>query len=119
MTKQFQARQGDILLCEVKRDPPKDAEEARRKGGALVVAVGESSGHRHQTTARGAKLFQLGNLATFLEVTAKGGARLEVTSDRGTALPHVRHGAVELHKGRFEVRRQQEWGPERERAVQD
>jgi hypothetical protein len=118
-TKPFQARQGDILITEKKDLDPSKLAEVRPTDGALVVAVGESSGHRHQLLAKGAKLFARSSVASLIDITAKGGALLEVTTERGDPLPHIRHGAIPLHKGRFEVRRQKEWSAERERQVQD
>ena len=117
----FQARQGDILLIETEgfHASLEQVTEVEPDEGALVIAVGESSGHRHQLAAQGSKLFARGSMTTLLEVSAKGGAVLEVTSARGERLPYVRHGPIPLREGRYEIRRQREWGPDRERRVQD
>ena len=118
----FQARQRDILLIETQGPSDRivaDAREVAPKDGALVVAVGESSGHRHQVDAASARLFERDAAATLLEITANDGALLEVTSDRGEPLPHVRHVAVVLRRGLYEIRRQREWSAEEERYVED
>ena len=118
----LQARQGDILLIE--RQGPieqiaADAMEVAPREGALVVAVGESGGHRHQVVVASARLFERDGVATLLEITANDGALLEVTSDRGEALAHVRHGAIALRRGIYEIRRQREWSADRDRFVED
>jgi hypothetical protein len=98
-------RQGDVVIRSVAEIPK--AAELDLKRGPIVLALGESSGHRHQI-ARGAKLFHRGS-AMFLEVTARGGARLDVTSDRGTQLTPERHAPIMLPQGVYEVMIQNEW----------
>lgn len=99
-------RQGDILIVPVDAIPT-EAKTVPKEGGATVLAYGEQHGHRHQI-ARGAKLFERGS-TRFLEVSAKGGAMLTVTDERGTALAEVRHEPVRLAPGKYEVVRQIEW----------
>lgn len=110
-------RQGDIYLHPV-GEIPDGAEEVKREQGAAVLAYGESHGHRHQV-ARGAKLFARG-ATRFLEVSAKGGALLTVTDDRGAALAEVRHEEIRIPTGPYEVTQQIEWtAADEARQVQD
>jgi len=103
----FQIRQGDVFIEQV--EPPKDlGEVVPREGGAVVLAYGESSGHRHQIAAKGAKLFQRGS-TRMLEISARGGAVLAVTSDRGEQLTPERHVPVKLPPGTHKVTIQREW----------
>lgn len=113
----WQTRQGDVFLAAI--DPPKDlGAEVPREGGAVVLALGESSGHRHQI-AKGAKLFARG-AERFLHVSAKGGATVRVTSDKGAPLAEERHEPVKLPPGTYKVTIQREWSLDQEvRRVQD
>lgn len=105
--KQFQVRQGDVFIEQV--EAPKDLGEfVPREGGAVVLAYGESSGHRHQIAARGAKLFQRGS-TRMLEISARGGAVLSVTTDRGEQLTPERHVPVKLPPGIHKVTIQREY----------
>lgn len=109
----FIIRQGDVLVMRVAAIPD-DAVEAQPTGGAHVVALGESSGHRHQIPAEGNKLFRRGS-AMFLEVGGRGGAcALEVTTDRGAPIVPPRHEPVKLPPGMYAIRIQREWGVEQE-----
>ena len=110
-------RQGDIYLQPVDAIPD-GVTEVSREQGAAVLAYGESHGHRHQF-ANGAKLFSRGS-TRFVEVSARGGALLEVTNDRGEPLLEVRHGEVCVPPGAYEVIQQIEWTASDEaRQVQD
>jgi hypothetical protein len=111
-------RQGDVLLELITAPLPADATPVALEGGATVLAYGESSGHRHQI-ARGAKLFERSS-GRFLEVSAKGGAMLKVTTDRGEKLNPPRHLPVKLPPGLYTVVTQREWTAADEvRNVQD
>lgn len=113
------ARQGDFFLEAIDFPIPSDATEAKPDRGAFVVAVGETSNHRHQILAKGAKLFERGSMR-FIEVTAKGGARLQVTDGAGRALLEPRHHTIELPPGRYLGWTQREWtAAEEVRQVQD
>lgn len=106
----FQVRQGDIFIEQVER-PEDIGKEVPLDGGAVVLAYGESSGHRHQLPAKGAKLFQRAS-GRMLEVSAKGGAILAVTSDRGAPLTPERHGPIAIQPGIHEVISQREYAEE-------
>jgi hypothetical protein len=104
-------RQGDIALVRLPVSPTDKGKEIPREHGAVVLAYGESSGHRHQLAARGCKLFQRGS-ARMLEISARGGALLEVTSDRGAPITPARHSPVKLAPGSYEAIRQREYHEE-------
>jgi hypothetical protein len=110
-------RQGDILL--VPTDGiPSGVEAVKKEHGAIVLAYGEQHGHRHQL-ARGAKLFARGT-GRYLDVSARGGALLTVTNERGVALAELRHEPIRVPCGAWEVVRQVEWtASEEARTVQD
>ena len=111
MSKQaFQVRQGDIFI-EAVEAPKELGEPVKREGGAIVLAYGESSGHRHQLAAKGAKLFQRGS-TRMLEISARGGAVLAVTSDRGAPITPERHLPIKLPHGIHEVISQREYAEE-------
>ena len=105
-------RQGDVLLIKVDTID-ETAEPVTEDHGALPIAYGESTHHRHQVAgaASGNKMFRRGS-AQWLEVTAKGGAVLEVTSDRGEKLTPERHDPIQLPKGRFGIVTQEAYEPE-------
>lgn len=109
----FLARQGDVLIQSVDAVPPGEPAE-KAPGGAIVLAYGESSGHRHQLLARGNKLFHRAGGAKYLEIGARGGAVLEVTTDKGAPLNPVRHEPVKLPPGTYRVTTQREWSLEQE-----
>lgn len=109
----FSCRQGDVYIEEVLSPPVDKGELVQREGGAIVLAYGESSGHRHQLAAKGAKLFQRGS-TRMLEISAKGGAILAVTTDRGEPLTPERHIPVKLPPGVHKVTVQREWTIDRE-----
>jgi hypothetical protein len=118
MSKQaFQVRQGDVFIEQV--EPPKNLGDlVARDRGAIVLAYGESSGHRHQLTAKGAKLFQRGS-TRMLEISARGGAVLAVTSDHGASLTPERHEPITIPPGVHEVISQREYAEEDVVKAQD
>jgi hypothetical protein len=126
----MQFRQGDVFFESV-QTLPSELEEAPLDRGAVVLAYGESSGHRHQI-ARGAKLFNRSatrSTERYIVVSDRrlasadvdgGGATVEVTSDLGEALEVQRHEPIYLPPGNYKVTIQREWTVDREvRRVQD
>lgn len=108
----WQARQGDVFLEEIA--PPKElGEVVKREGNAIVLANGETSAHRHQITTKSAKLFARGS-ARFLEIGARGGALMLVTSDRGEPLQVPRHHPVKVPPGVHRMTTQLEYTLEHE-----
>lgn len=107
-------RQGDVLVERVEAIEA-GAEPVKAIGGALVVALGESSGHRHQVLGAGGKnkLFRRGS-TQFLEIGAKMGAVLAVTTDRGAPIVPERHDPIKLAPGSYKVTIQREYSIDRE-----
>jgi hypothetical protein len=99
--------QGDIVLelvedAEPSRDPlPKDAD------GAVVLARGEHTGHRHAFHGGSVTLFRDDALARDLPRALYIG---HVKIGAACAdLRHEEHAAITLPAGTYRVRRQQEW----------
>ena len=90
-------RQGDVLLVRV-QSLPRDADRIGRRGAALVLAKGESSGHAH-TLDFGADLF-MADLESFVRIGAKGGV-----------LRHEEHGAIYIPRGIYRVVLQRQYRP--------
>ena len=115
-------RQGDVLIMRIANieGPASELVPVTEEHGALPIAYGESTHHRHQVAgaAAGNKLFRRGGVQ-FLEVGARGGTMLAVTSDRGEALPVERHEPIMLPQGRFAIVVQDEYAPEAYRPVGD
>jgi hypothetical protein len=115
----WQVRQGDVFIERAQAgDRCPAGQDVAREQGAIVLAYGESSGHRHQLRAKGSKLFERGS-ARMLEITAKGGAIIDVATDRGEKMPRPRHDEIPIGNGTFEVIKQREWTADEERQVAD
>lgn len=105
----FQARQGDVLLVESNK-VIEGQPEARAADGAIVLAHGEVTGHRHR--------FVVGKDSG--EVIANKAAR-QLTLQRTTALVHEEHTHIDIPGGvRIDLPKQVEWTDEMEpRRVAD
>lgn len=113
-TNKWLARQGDVLVEKVD-ELDAAAEAVKPVGKAFVIALGESSGHRHQVLTGGGKnkLFRRGSVQ-FLEIGARGGAILAVTTDRGAPIVPPRHESIDLPPGKYRITTQKEWSVDRE-----
>lgn len=94
----FQARQGDVLL--VQTDEIIEGErEIRDSDGAITLAHGEVTGHRHR--------FVVGKDTG--EVVANRSAR-QLTLKQTTALMHEEHTHIDIPGGiRIDLPKQVEW----------
>jgi hypothetical protein len=102
-------RQGDVLVREVDtRDFAHYGVEVFAKNGRIILARGEVSGHMHSIDARLARLF---------EGTRPGICYLFM--DSPGLLEHQEHSPISLPKGLYEVIRQREYEPRRDRYVLD
>ncbi len=86
-------RQGDILLVQVSKIPPK-----HRKVTSNVLVYGEATGHAHRV--------QGGNVVQ----TYKTGS-IFVIARKGTTLVHNEHGPIDLEPGKYQLIRQREFNP--------
>ena len=108
--------QGDILIERVK-SAPSGVRVDRDPDGAVVLARGEATGHRHAIHGDNAVMFRDDGLARDLDrslyighvVVGKGGADLR----------HEEHGTIHLPKGTYRIRRQREWDVGEARIVAD
>jgi hypothetical protein len=128
MTKAFQARQGDVFID---TNPPaavlggrrfEPGDPIARESGAVVVAHGEATGHRHQIVDDGALLFELriDDAGAEVDRMAREAFRvLRVSSGGAVSLRHEEHGVIPLAPGDCSVERQGEWTDEDERVVAD
>ena len=106
MTRQY--RQGDVLLCAVDRIP-ETATAVPSNSDRITVALGELTGHAHTFAAREARLFR----------EEPSGRSFFAIADGGAALVHEEHDPIQIPEGRYELRRQHEYMPQRPRYVAD
>jgi hypothetical protein len=106
------AAQGDIYIRVVDAIPP-GAVRRESKGGRVIVAHSET-GHHHYLVAAGVEVWESPSdpLTCYLRVDAPS-ALLE------HARPWDTHEALELRRGIYEIRRQEELTPEGWVRVQD
>jgi hypothetical protein len=99
-----QFRQGDVLIEEITMLP-----QGLRKLDHCILAEGEATGHMHIVRdVDAAAMFENGDgTEKFLEVF------------RNTLVVHEEHGPVFLAPGKYRVKQQREYHPDRIRKVQD
>jgi hypothetical protein len=104
-------RQGDVLLVPIpeSRLPEAAVPVARDARGALVLALGEATGHAHAVRAGDADL-----LADSAELDRRF---LRIVSD--AVLTHEEHDPIPLPPGLYQVVRQREYEPGESRMVDD
>lgn len=110
------ARQGDVLLVRVDKLPPKVKEAKRDEHGHIVLALGETSGHRHAIRDE--------NVTSFLLETAERDALSAdvdyiLVGGSGATLNHeyvsgrkADHEPVFLSPGTYRVIGQRQYSPE-------
>jgi hypothetical protein len=104
-------RQGDILLMPCPEIPSGAVPEAPEEG-LVVLAHGETSGHRHVMNA--------GNVAFFREDGSGSGGFVKVTGPSPVDLSHEEHAPLAIPPGNYRVVRQREYQPQaRPRRVMD
>lgn len=114
MTRLF--AQGDLLIERVKDTVPRGHVVEPGSDGALVLAEGEVSGHRHAIYDR-VTMFRDDNLARDIP----GGLYVgHVRVDEPTArLVHDEHSPIQLDRGTYRIRRQRELEPQDARVIVD
>lgn len=108
--------QGDILLQLVDDVKPTEAVNID-PDGAVVLARGEVTGHRHAFYGGGVVMFRDDGLAR--DVPAELYIGHIKVADATAELRHEEHDTVTLPKGTYIVRRQREWTMESARVVAD
>jgi len=102
-------RQGDVLAREVSpKDFARHGAELAAESGRLILARGEATGHSHSIDARVGRLFE----------GYRPGVCYLLLDEQGL-LEHQEHSPISLSKGVYEVIRQREYEPRRDRYVVD
>ena len=118
MRKTTRYAQGDIVLEQVEDQPPSGRLVARDPDGAVVLARGEVTGHRHAFYQGGVVMFRDDALARDMPPELYVG-HIRIKSD-SAQLQHEEHAAITLPRGTYRVRRQREFdGLETARVVSD
>lgn len=108
--------QGDIILERVPDAAPKEPIGVD-PDGAVVLARGEVTGHRHAFYS-GAVMFRDDALARDVPPELYIG-HVKIAAKDGAELRHEEHDTVKLAPGTYRVRRQREWTAESARVVAD
>jgi hypothetical protein len=110
--------QGDIVLERVEDQPATGKLVARDLDGAVVLARGEVTGHRHAFYQGNVVMFRDDGLARDLPPELYVG-HIRIKSE-SVQLRHEEHAAITLPRGTYRVRRQREFdGLEAARVVSD
>jgi hypothetical protein len=108
--------QGDLLIERVEDVPPSGTIAEPGSDGAIVLAEGEASGHRHAIYER-VTMFRDDALARDIPSGLYVG---HVRVDGPSALiEHDEHAPITLPRGTYRVRRQRELEPKDARIVAD
>lgn len=103
--------QGDVLLIPIAAIPS-GVEPIAPRGGRLVLAEGEATGHHHAVIEREAELFAPG------EASALADRYLRV-GPAGAVLTHDEHAPIAVPPGDWAVRPQREYRPQSIQRVAD
>ncbi len=109
----FTARQGDVLIRQVRKRMPTGTDVRER--GRVILAHGEVTGHAHEVVAA-APSTDLAPPAQFFE---EPDGRRFLFVERACVLTHQEHGTIALAPGSYEVIRQREYSPSEMRNVAD
>lgn len=115
MTKTLFYAQGDLLIERVDDIEPGTPLPVD-PDGAVVLARGEVTGHRHAIHGGAAVLFRDEGLARDMPAELYIG---HVRVVAPTALTHEEHAPIPLEPGTYRIRRQREWTTESTRVVAD
>lgn len=108
--------QGDILIERVHDEEPTGAILPRDTDGAMVLAEGEMTGHRHVIYDR-VTMFRDDGLARDMPAELYVGHL--VVEGPAAVLRHEEHSPIVLPQGTYRVRRQRELEPRDARVVAD
>lgn len=108
--------QGDLLIERVRDAIPSGTSVSPDRDGAVVVAEGELTGHRHVFYDT-VTMFRDDNLARDMPAELYvGHVRIEAPQAR---LLHQEHAQIALPRGTWRIRRQREMEPKDARLVAD
>lgn len=107
-------RQGDVLTIEID-EIPSDTTLIKREAGAVVLAHGEATGHKHAFYGGGVRMYQSPSLPGATSARPARVLRLLKSDD----LRHDEHTAIPHEKGLRRVIRQVEYTPSELRQVAD
>jgi hypothetical protein len=102
-------QQGDVLIKDAKNGIPAEAKQVEAKGGLVILAEGEATGHMHSIpAAEGAQVLMVGET-------------MYLKTDREVTLSHQEHGPIQVPAGEYEIGIVQEYDhfAEEARQVQD
>ena len=99
--------QGDVCIESVEPTPPRGNVVAPASDGAIVLAEGEATGHRHAFHGGGVTLFRDDALARDIPAKLYIG-HLTIEGD-SAELQHEEHDTIVLPKGSYRVRLQREF----------
>ena len=106
--------QGDIIIEKVDDAVPTTI-IPNDSDGAVVLARGEVTGHRHAFYDNNVTMFRDDGLARDIPDLYIGHVKL----DAPTELRHEEHDTILLDKGTYRIRRQREWSLEEIKIVAD
>ena len=116
--------QGDVCIESVEPTPPRGSLVAPASDGAIVLAEGEATGHRHAFYGDNVTLFRDDGLARDIPAKLYVG-HISIEGD-SAELKHEEHDTIVLPKGTYRIRLQREFedtsvGPSRwnDRLVSD
>lgn len=110
MTRQFTARQGDVLIVAADTIPT-GVKPVPLENGRVVLAHGEVTGHCHAIDSDYATLFAPADLDEMADRFLRVEHEVQVVHDE--------HDTITLPAGDYVIRRQREYAPEAIRNVAD
>ena len=120
-------RQGDVGIIRTRGRKTAPLKPVPREEGAVVLAHGEVTGHRHQIRSGECALYALEDNRLTGEEAAQAIARIGggliperlLVVDAPVDLLHEEHDKIRLPTGSYVVRIQREYSPGELRSVQD
>lgn len=115
--------QGDLLIIPVQEIPPK-LKDCTPLKGPVVLAHGETTGHRHAFYDGGVKLYRPDDQGVSTELLERNAIPMEtveqwIDAAQPVSLKHEEHDTIQLPRGKYKVVRQREYDPIQERIVAD
>lgn len=110
-------RQGDVLLMRVNELPPNTTEAKRDKHGHIVLALGESSGHRHAIRDKDVTAFLIptaerdASLSADVDYILVGGGSCATLNHEYLSGVKADHEPVSLAPGVYKVVGQRQYSP--------